>query len=200
MHPACSRCTRLNLTCEYPDLQRGQIFVNRNFENPQVKAIDILSNTTTENKPKTQQKGNYMRVTTASESFYGIWNNAIPQTLSSEAVNRMPLLSSFFEVHLPKGNVPTIHGQSPASWINPLHSINSTNKFYDLSLKAVCMTQIGLWNHEPALVKDSHRLYGSALRGLREALSHRKLVAPEPTLATILLLSTYEVSLSPDLR
>jgi len=58
------------------------------------------------------------------------------------------------------------------------------------------MAQIGLWNEKPDLVKDSHRLYGWALRGLREALSHPKSEAPEATLATTLLLSTYEVSLS----
>jgi hypothetical protein len=42
--PACSRCKRLSLSCEYPDLQRGQIFVNRNLKNPRLKAVDVLSN------------------------------------------------------------------------------------------------------------------------------------------------------------
>jgi hypothetical protein len=197
LHPACSRCKRLNLTCEYPDLQQGQIFINRSLENPEMKTIDVLSNTTRERKMKhkAQQITNHTRVTSAPESCYGIWSNAIPQTLSSEAVNRMPLLSSFFDVYLPKVNVATICGQTQATWINPLHSVNNTNKFYDWSLKALCMAQIGLWNEKPDLVKDSHSLYGSALRGLREALSHPKLEAPEATLATTLLLSTYEVSL-----
>ncbi|PMD12332.1 hypothetical protein NA56DRAFT_756693 [Hyaloscypha hepaticicola] len=195
LHPACSRCKRLNLSCEYPDLQRGQIFINRNIENPETKTIDVLSNTSTERrtKPKTQQITNHTHVTSAPASFYGIWNNAIPQTLSEEAVNRLPLLSSFLDVYLPKVNVATICGQTQASWINPLHSVNNTNKFYDWSLKALCMAQIGLWNEKPDLVKDSHRLYGWALRGLREALSHPKSEAPEATLATTLLLSTYEL-------
>jgi hypothetical protein len=123
-------------------------------------------------------------------------NDAIPQTLNSEAVDRMPLLSSFFDVYLPKVNVAIIGGQTQASWINSLHSVNNTDKFYDLSVKALCMPQIGLWNDKSDLVKESYCLYGSALQGLREALSHPKLEEPEVTLATTLLLSTHEVSLS----
>jgi hypothetical protein len=57
---------------------------------------------------------------------------------------------------------------------------------------------IATWYLEPypILEKESSHLYGSALGELRKTISligYRKLVAPEATLASILILSTYEV-------
>jgi hypothetical protein len=148
-----------------------------------------------EENPTSSEGPNSKQTKAAHEMPRGNQNNLTFKSLSSEAVGRMQLLSSFFELHFPKMPTSTIPGQGPASWINSFHSIATTNNAYDLSLKALCLAQAGSWHHDTALVKDSHRLYGSALRGLREALSHRKLEAPEATLATIIILSTYEVSL-----
>jgi hypothetical protein len=195
LRPACSRCKRLRLVCDYPDLQHGQIFVNRNMRNPRAKAVDIISTTTTEKKHKPAESPCSKQTMTALEMHHRNQNNSMPTPLNSGAVDRMQLLSSIFDLHFPKARGPTIPGQGPASWINSLHGITATNSAYDLSLKALCLAQAGSWHHDTALVKDSHRLYGSALRGLREALSHRKLEAPEATLAIIIILSTYEVSL-----
>lgn len=42
--PACSRCRRLGLGCEYLVPQHGKVFVNRSVTNPHVTAVDIFSN------------------------------------------------------------------------------------------------------------------------------------------------------------
>ena len=187
----------MSLSCEYPDLQRGQIFVNRNLKNPRVKAVDILSTSTSDRKKhKTPKNLHSLSIVTASRKCLEKQKFSIPPFPNPETLNRIQLLSTFVDLHLPKMQGPAIPGQSPSSWINCLGNLATNNNTFDVSLKALCLTQIGLWHHDSALVKESHRLYGSALRGLREAVSCRKLEAPKATLATIIILSTYEVRVS----
>lgn len=184
----------MNLSCEYPDLQRGQIFVNRNLKNPGVKALDILSTKTSEKKKvKTPENIYPISVVTIFGEYPEKQNVSIPPSPDPGTLNRIQLLSTFIDLYLPKTQGPAAPGQSPATWINCLGNIATSNNTFDISLKALCSTQLGLWHRDSALVKESHRLYGSALRGLREEISHRKLDVPKATLATIIILSTYEV-------
>lgn len=198
--PDCSRCKRLGLSCKYPDLQRGQIFVNRNLNNPRVKAVDILSTASTGTKKNANNLGNAYSTSlmTAIKRSHDKQNNSVPHPISSEDVDRIQLLSTFVDLHLPKAQGPILRpdAQSPATWINCLGDLASNSNTFDTSLKALCLAQIGLWHHDLGLMKESRRLYGSALRGLRDAVSHQKLEFPKATLATIIILSTYEVSLS----
>jgi len=87
-----------------------------------------------------------------------------------------------------------VHGQSPATWVHQLPDLATTNNAYNISITALSLSQIGIWNKDLPLMKEGQRLYGSALAALRDAISSRKIVAPEATLATIIILSTYEVS------
>lgn len=102
------------------------------------------------------------------------------------------LLSNFMGVYHPE----EAHGPTtPASWVHMLPDITLTDSAYNTSLAALCVEQLGSWNHDPVLVRESSRLYGSALGELRKTIGGRKLAAPDATLANVVLLSTYEVSL-----
>lgn len=97
--------------------------------------------------------------------------------------------------HPEEAHGPTRAGQTPASWVHMLPDITLTDSAYNTSLAALCVEQLGSWNHDPVLVRESSRLYGSALGELRKTIGGRKLAAPDATLANVVLLSTYEVSL-----
>lgn len=107
----------------------------------------------------------------------------------------MQLLSKFIEIYFPNATTsPTRAGQTHASWIHALPDISRTNPAYDLSLAALCVAQVGVWNHDPMLVKESSQLYVSALAEMRKAIGYKRLVAPEATLASTAIFSMYEVS------
>jgi hypothetical protein len=111
----------------------------------------------------------------------------------------MQLLSTFFiEIYFPNSTQGGSKvGQTPAPWAYILPDITLTNSAYNTSLAALCLVQLGIWNHDPVLRKKGFQLYGCALGELRKTIGSiecRKLVAAEATLASIVILSTYEVS------
>lgn len=163
-----------------------------------VKAIDILSNGEDEHLPKTKEKARPKQGNAGCERHHRQNQDiSIPGQPSSEAVDRVQLLSTFIDLYLPKtSQSPTGLGPSPATWVHILPNLVSTNDVYNTSMKALCLSQLGVWNRNLALVKESQRLYGSALRELRAAISRPGTEASEATLATIVILSTYEVSLA----
>ena len=112
----------------------------------------------------------------------------------------MQLLSKFIEIYHPNaGQGPTRAGETPASWVDVLPGITLTNSAYNTSLAALCVAQLGIWNHDVVLENESSQLYGSALGELRKmigTIGSRKLGTPEATLASIVILSTYEVSIA----
>jgi len=77
-----------------------------------------------------------------------------------------------------------------------LPDLTMTNSAYTMSVAALCVGHVGTCNHDPVLIMESRQLYGSALGELRKTISRRKMVAPEATLASIIMLSTYEVCLA----
>jgi hypothetical protein len=107
----------------------------------------------------------------------------------------MQLLSTFIEIYFPNSTQGGSKvGQTPASWAYVLPDIKLTNSAYNTSLAALCLVQLIIWNHDPVLRK--FQLYGCALGELRKTIGSiecRKL-APEATLASIVILPTYEVS------
>ena len=199
MQPACSRCKQLGLACEYVKTQRGQVFINRSAASPFVKAIDILSNAGRITLPDTNEKTGTehveAQVQAAIELARDRYETSIPNSPDQGPMDRMQQFSTFIGLYLPRvAQGPAIPGRSPVSWVHTLPSLAITNHAYTISIKALCAAHIGAWNCNHALVMESHRLYGSALRELRNTLASRKLVAPEATLASIIILSTYEVS------
>lgn len=161
-----------------------------------MKASDILS-TTDQGKPEAKEKasGKYGRPPREPERHGHLQNNPILKSPSSDSVHQGQLLSTFIGLYLPRITQETqVHGQSPATWVHQLPDLATTNNAYNISITALSLSQIGIWNKDLPLVKEGQRLYGSALAALRGAISSQKLVAPEATLATIIILSTYEVS------
>jgi hypothetical protein len=157
---------------------------------PFIKAIDVVSNADNKNLPEPGQR------TCPRVHRYERVKDPVPKSPSLDPVYRTQLLSAFIGVYLPEAaQGPTIPGQTPASWVHILPDLTPTNPAYNTSLAALCVAQLGTWNHDLALMKESLRLYGTALGELRKTISSRKLVAPEATLACIVILSTYEVSL-----
>lgn len=162
--------------------------------NPFVNAVDIFSNA-----DKTKLPENWG----PEEAIPGVCpykslEHPIPKSPDPDSLYRIQLLAKFFEVYLPKaGQGSTRASQSPASWVYILHDITQTDSTYNTSLGALCVAQLGIWNRDPVLVKESSQLYGSALGELRKTVSYRKLAAPEATLASIVILTMYEVSLIP---
>jgi hypothetical protein len=199
--PACSRCRRQGYRCEYLTLQHGQVFINRSVANPFVKAVDIFSSA---DKTKLLPEDSEPKPATPLARRSGSPRISIPKGPDPGPVHRMQLLSKFIEIYFPKPaegsqgpQGPTRASQTPASWVHILPDITLTNPAYNTSVAALCLEQLGIWNHDPVLEKEGSRLYGSALGALRKtigSISSRKLVAPEATLASIVVLSTYEVS------
>jgi hypothetical protein len=193
--PACSRCRRLGHRCEYLISRHGQVFINRNMTNPSVNAVDIFSN---KDKAKLPENSVPIPVPTPCTRHNDRLNNSIPKALDPGPVHRLQLLSKFIEIYLPKAAHGVARaGQTPSSWVHMLPNITLTNSAYNTSLAALCVAQLGIWNHDPVLVRESSHLYSSALGELRKTIGGQKLVAPEATLASIVILSTYQVSLVP---
>ena len=114
-------------------------------------------------------------------------------------MHRMQLLSKFIEIYFPDTTQGcSNHDQSPASWAHILPEITVSNSACNTSLAALCTAQLGLWNYDALLGKKGSQIYGSSLGELRKAIRSigcRKLVTPEATIASIVILSTYDVSL-----
>ena len=169
------------------------MFINRNLTNPFVKAVDVVSNAS-----KTKLPENFVskQVTVSHACHFETVTHSLPKSPNPDPVYMVQLLSNFMGIYHPEDTQgPTRAGQTPASWVHMLPSITLTDSAYNASLAALCVEQLGSWNHDPVLVRDSSRLYGSALEELRKTIGARKLVAPDATLASIVLLSTYEVGL-----
>ncbi|KIN00042.1 hypothetical protein OIDMADRAFT_181273 [Oidiodendron maius Zn] len=188
--PACLRCRRLGLRCEYLVIQQGQIFINRSVTDPFVSAVDIFSNAA-----KTKLLVNSGLKHTAPSYIYHSESlkHSIPTSPNPAPVHRMQLLSKFLDVYFPIAAQAPTRASQTTCWVYALPNISLTNCAYNTSLEALCVAQIGLWNHDPVLVKESSQLYGSALGELRKTVGGRKLVAPEATLASTVILSTYEL-------
>jgi hypothetical protein len=163
--------------------------------NPFVKAVNILSNA---DKTKLLENSDPKPVIPSRAHHNESLEHSIPKSPDPEPLHRMQLLSKFIEIYFPEpAEGPTRVGQTPASWVYVLPDITLTNSAYNTSLAALCVAQLGIWNDDPVLGKESSQLYGSALGRLRKTIGSigcRKLVAPEATLASIVILSTYEVS------
>lgn len=136
------------------------------------------------------------QATVSYASHFETLKHSIPNSPDPDPVYMVQLLSNFMGVYHPEAaQDPKRAGQTPASWVHLLPDITLTDSAYNASLAALCVEQLGSWNHDPVLVRDSSRLYGSALRELRKTIGGRNLAAPDATLANVVLLSTYEVSL-----
>jgi hypothetical protein len=189
----CSTCGRLGLRCEYLVLRPGQLFINRSVANPLVKAVDVLSNA---DKTKVPENLGPRQATLSRAQYIEMPKISSMQSLDLAPVYRMQLFTKFIEVYLPKtAQGPTRACQTPASWVYILPDITQTNSAYNTSLTALCIAQLGIWNNDTVMIKESSRFYGSALGELRKTVSCRKPLAPEATMASIVILSTYEVSL-----
>lgn len=125
----------------------------------------------------------------------GRQKNSILTSPEPAPIHRMQLLAKLIEVYVPESaQDPTTAGQAHACWVRALLDITPANSVYNISLAALCAVQLGIWNRDPVLVRESSQLYGSALGELRKTIGCRKPVALEATLASTVILSTYEVS------
>jgi Fungal specific transcription factor domain len=176
-------------------MQQGQVFINRTPINPFVKAVDIFSNV---DKRKLPENSDHKSAKLSRAHQNERLEHSIPKSPDPEPVHRMQILSKFIDIYFPTATQgPLRVGQTPASWAHVLPDITLTNSAYNTSLAALCLAQLGIWHHDPVLGKESSRLYSSALGELRKtigSIGSRKLVAPEATLASIVILSMYEVS------
>lgn len=106
----------------------------------------------------------------------------------------MQATSTFINLYLPaSAQGPTPSGQSPASWVYVLPNFTHQNSAYKKCLTVLCVAQLGTWNHDSVLEHESTRLYASALAELRTTIQSGKIKDPEATLASVVMLSTYEV-------
>ena len=169
------------------------MFINRSVTNPFVKAVDIFSNT---DKTRHPANSNPKQATSSPSRHNESLVHSIPESPYPALVYTMQLLSKFIDIYFPNGARESARaGQTDASWVHVLPDITLTSPAYNTSLAALCVAQLGIWNHDPALAKESSQLYGSALRELKKTISSSKQTAIEATLASTVILSTYEVSL-----
>lgn len=184
--------------CEYVATQLGQVFINSSLLNPSLKAIDILSNA---DKMRPLGISNTKLGTPSSAHENERLGLSIPTSPDPGPAHLAQMLSRFIDIYFPVATHNSLRdGQTPASWAHVLPDITPTNSAYNISLAALCLTQIGIWNHDPVVRKEGSRLYSFALRELRRtigSIGSRNFMAPEATLASIVILSTYEVSLPP---
>ena len=162
--------------------------------NPFVKAVDIFSNV---NKLTSEKPDARLVALSRARQNVGA-EHPIPKHPDADPSCMMALLCKFIEIYFPEAaQGPERIRQTLASWVRILPDIAITNSAYTTSLKALCLVQIGIWNHDHILKKESSRVYGAALGELRKtikSIGRQKLLAPEATLASIVILSTYEVS------
>jgi hypothetical protein len=190
--PKCSRCGRLNLHCEYTLLQKGDIFVHRTTQNPLKNTFD------------TSLKASGIRHREVV-AFPGTHGKALLGGLDGRLMVSMPkcpnpvpahlvqLFSSFIGLYLPKENQnPTVPGRTPASWVEVVAGFELNHPVFNSSLAALCTAHLGTWKKDDPLLNESIILYASALQKLRVSLKER-IVNPKAILASIIMLSTYEV-------
>lgn len=160
---------------------------------PFVKAVDVVSNT--DKRKLAVNSGPNCAVPSRARHNESL-NYSIPKSPDPAPVYSTLLLSKFIEIYFPNATLgpSTRAGEAHASWIHALPEITVTNSAYKLSLTALCVAQLGIWNHDPVLVKESSQLYVSALGELRKSIGYKRLVAPEATLASTAIFSMYEVS------
>jgi hypothetical protein len=193
--PACSRCRRRGLRCQYLISQQGQLFINRTAVNPFVKAVDIVSDV---NKPNLPENSGPRKGVSSRACYSETLKPYISRSPDQAPAQRMQLLSTFIEVYVAEAAQCSAQvGQTPESWVYLLPDITVTNSAYNMSLLALCLAQLGIWNRDPALARESFHIYGSALGELKKTISCQNLGTPEATLASIVILSTYELFSGP---
>jgi hypothetical protein len=123
---------------------------------------------------------------------------ALPQSPSPIPAYMIQLLSSFIGLYLPKdSHHGAISGRTPSSWVHLLAYSNLHSSAYMSSLAALCTSQLGTWHKDEAMLNESIRLYASSLRELRTKILNGNIQKDsEATLASIVLLSTYEVRMN----
>jgi hypothetical protein len=165
-------------------------------EKPFINAPDVLSNTLKKTHPEAVAGPSLAGLpSTTHRRPEGREKITVLNVLNPYKEYMTQALSTFIGLYLPeeaRGRIKS--DQTPASWVHILPSLMLQNSAYNMSLAALCVAQIGGCNHDVALFKESIRLYTSALENLRKIIQRGRLEAPEATLASIVILSTYEVS------
>lgn len=170
------------------------MFLNRTMANPFSQVLDATSL-----PDETRTCGivrECRRTPTKLPTQTGVESNitGLPVSPDPSPEYRMQLLSSFMTLYLPTdAQKSTISGRTPASWLHILATSTLQSSAYNASLAALCMAQIGMWNSDQAKLNESVRLYASALRELRSSIKVGVRGDAEATVASIVILSTYEV-------
>jgi hypothetical protein len=165
-------------------------------EKPFINALDVLSNTFKKTHAETIARPSPTGLPrTTHQRPEGEEKITVLNVLNQYPEYMTQALSTFLGLYLPEeARGQTKPYQTPASWVLALPNLTLQNSAYNKSLAALCVVQIGGCNHDVALFKESIRLYASALVELRKIIQSGRLEAPEATLASIVILSTYEVS------
>ena len=167
------------------------MFINRTMASP---FSQVLDSTSMINDTLGIRKSH----STRSEVSNLVWgeSHSASLRLSPNAAPEymMQLLCSFRSLYLPAGGQPSpISGRTPASWIELLASSTLGGLTYNTSLTALCTAQLGMLNKDQVALNESVRIYALALRELRSSIKAGVQEDPEAVLASIAMLSTYEV-------
>ena len=192
------RCQQLRLRCKYSLLQKGDVFLNRTVASPFIPILDASSvanngaNWEIATKPRQTHGKSSLQICEVMRK------EGLPKSPNPAPQYRMQLLSNFISLYLPKDSQQTpVPGRTPATWVHLLAHSTLQSSAYSTSLAALCAGQFGTWNRDEAMLNESVRLYASALRELRSNIMNGRVKQDsEATLASIIILSTYEVGLN----
>lgn len=115
------------------------------------------------------------------------------QGISAKEAMKLQFHNLFIESYLPSN--PKLGPGLTQTWLAEAVRFNNPGKALEYSLHALCITRIGRFSGDQALVVKGSVALGQALRELQLALSSPKLAGTDDTLASCLVLSIYEVNL-----
>lgn len=109
---------------------------------------------------------------------------------------RLQVRSCFFDAYFP-GSTTLPH---TTTWLRSANDLSSSDQLLSVSLDALAFSNIERQSFGPLSLPQSQILYGQAVRGLKARLSSDDGVLEDTTLATVMVLTAYEVGLSLLLR
>jgi len=125
-------------------------------------------------------------------------SNVVLYDSFARSAYRERYLGLFWNSYLPNGRAfPTQTTQyTNGVWTNELHDMfhtaNNGTSLRDILL-AICFTSVGQRDEKPWVVENGIRLYGKSVAALGQQLGERRASISSYNLATVRLLSLYEV-------
>jgi hypothetical protein len=186
--PCCSRCVKAKMTCTGYD--KDLVFVNRTSKSLNVTAATVLSDI---------RKGKLRSQDLSAIDMKSNLRQSLLDVLSPShryLVLRRRAVQLLQKLYLPPDyEDDSNYSQTCWGWVLSISELTGISRALDMSLQSLCVVQCYVHGISASL-EQSLDLYNMALQKLREDVEDHELKLSKETLATIIVLSTTEVSTS----